>query len=172
MFKAKIIENTNYYLMKRKYLIIMLIVLFLLGLVSNITLASIYWTPILIIIAVVFSIFLYKTGKKVTNLTEKRKIHISNNSIEILNNSGEIEKEFKVSEADEIIVKDKYQISDESISDLIKEIKGANLKNYLIIKSKGKTNKFDFLVDSHYMILQMKKIINFWSEQNIKIKLD
>ena len=172
MFKAKIIENPTYYSLRRKLLILSTFAMIPLGFVSVSQHFHFIYSLIIFIVFIVFLIFLYKTRIKVEKLVGERNIQISEHSIEILGKSAAIEKSFSIRDADEIIVKEKYQFPEENISEFYKEMKGDNLSNYLIIKTNGKTHKFDFIIDSHYMILQLKKIINFWTEQDITITLD
>ena len=56
---------------------------------------------------------------------------------------------------------------EERIQDLIRELKGKPLENYLIVQQGQEERRFDILLDSFYMIEQLKKVIDDWQDRGL-----
>jgi hypothetical protein len=57
----------------------------------------------------------------------------------------------------------------ESIADIVQEMKGKPKQNFIIIERNEQFQKFDFLVDSYYMLKQLDKIIEQWQQRGIEV---
>ncbi|HMN32416.1 MAG TPA: hypothetical protein PKA54_03520 [Chitinophagaceae bacterium] len=98
-------------------------------------------------------------------LIHQQKISISKNQIQILNKNGTLEEEIQINENSEINIKNSYELDEEKFNLRIDK----NIGNFIIIKNKDIEKKIYFIIDSHYMLNQLNKIICQWSNAGISL---
>ena len=106
------------------------------------------------------------------SLVGKRVIELDETGIRIKSKNGGTEESFKLNIIEKIILKKEYGIPQESIKEVVDEVKGNQKKNYLILQQNNEKRKFNFEIESYYMISQLNKIIEGWSKKGYNIELE
>lgn len=172
MFKAKLIENKNYYRLKSKQLILVSLPVIPIGLIVNFYQIPIWVTIIMIGLYIVTIILIAKNQKQINTVIGKRLIEIDNEVIRIKSNKGIADETINLNEVETIIIKDEYSMSQETIKEIGQELVGKVKQNYLILLQNNHKRKLDFEVDSYYMINQLNRQIEKWKMQGYKIEDD
>ncbi len=107
-----------------------------------------------------------------STLLGHRMIEIDPDEIRIKTKNGKATESFSPKSLDRIRVQEKYTIPHESISDMTKEVKGKPIINSISILSDQNERRFDFELDSHYMISQLEKVISGWKNQGYHVVID
>ncbi|MCF8237395.1 MAG: hypothetical protein K9I85_04510 [Saprospiraceae bacterium] len=170
MFKAKLIDDPAYYRLRKKMLLVGFPVAALLGIFfGQMQTALPYFVGTLIVLGL-YTAWRIRTHKRASSMVRNRSIEISSDNIRILSGHGKILETISVGEQDRLVVKEAYAIPEETIHDLIREIKGKGLENYMLIRRGEEEIRFDFFLDSYYMIEQLKKIIADWQARGLDIQ--
>lgn len=170
MFKAKLIENENYYRLRSKQLLLTLLPSICIGFFANLFLLPI-WLTIIIIALYIFTTFLmFRNQKRIKTIFGKKLIEIDKSEIRINTKKGSNQEIIKLAEVEKIIIKDNYSLAQESMGDLRKEIGGNPKKNYLILLKDNQERKLDFEIDSHFMINKLSHVIEDWRNQGYLIE--
>ncbi|MEA3446527.1 MAG: hypothetical protein U9R19_17565 [Bacteroidota bacterium] len=169
MFKAKIIEKQEYYKIRRKVTLAGFLAIFVVGFLHNMFLFHLGFLVIYLALAVSIVVYLIKLRKELISVSPVNHIEIDNNKIRIVGKKGSVKNEIQISEVQEIKLKSSLSIQDENLNSLFAEMKGKAFKNQISIKTEHGIEKFDFILDSHYMIEQLKKVIKSWKEQGIDV---
>ncbi|MCF8370258.1 MAG: hypothetical protein K9H64_01465 [Bacteroidales bacterium] len=171
MFKGKLIEEEAYYQLRKRFLVIGFIGMAVAGILYSFFL--IHWGFLILygIVMVSFGIYQVKTQKKILSVSGNKRIELDNNRICIVGKKGNIEKEIPISQVQEIRVNDIYQLAEENLKSMFAEMKGKPIKNHISVDTVQGIERFDFIVDSYYMIEQLKKVIDSWKEQGIPVSL-
>jgi len=169
MFKAKIIEDISLYQKLRKQIFWVLMPLGLLSLFTNVAqmpLILFIFSCVLLIVALIAVrkkryIFEHLSADKtleadISNLTIKEK--------------GDKIVSFSVSELDKIRIKSVVDIG-EGASDLINIAKGNIPTSFIEIQKKGHKERFEFIIESHYMLVQINKLIEEWKANQLQVEV-
>ena len=172
MFRAKLIENEDYYKLRRKQLFLTLIPVIPFGLVINFYKLPTWVSIMMIGIYIIAILLMFKNQKKMNLIIGKKILEIEEEEIRIKTKNGEEKESFNLNKIEKLILKREYSIPQETISEVGKEIIGDTKQNYIIIKEKEKENrKLEFDVDSYYMIKQLNKIIQSWEKKGFIIEI-
>ena len=132
------------------------------------------YVVLLLVLVVVFTVIVirkqYKIRKKADSLIENKRIEVSDKSIHIINADKSLYAEYEINELSHLFVKDVYAIPEENIKDFINEFRGDGRKNYIIYNTDNKSVRFDFVIDSYYMIEQLKKVVTSWKANNVTVE--
>lgn len=170
MFKAKLIENENYYKLRSKHLLLMLLPSIPVGLLVNFYQIPI-WVTILMIGFYVTTIFLMaRNQKQISSVLGNKLIEIDRDEIRIKSKKGTEEETIKLNEVDRIILKDEYSIPQETLKEVGQELTGNAKQNFVILYQDNYKRQFDFEVDSYYMINQLNKLIETWKTKGYRIE--
>ena len=168
-FKAQLIEDEGFYSVKRVITILSIVSGFFVGLFSSSVTNKVYYViPLLVIVGIILY-FQLRYKKQMDQKLGQRKILIDLKSIEIKGKDDQSLQKIEIDSRDHIIVKDTYQIPEETLRSSLNEMAGDPTKNYIILKKNGDEHRFEFLVDSHYMITQLNKLIHLWKEKGVSI---
>ena len=170
-FKAKLIENHQYYTHRR---IRTLFGLFSGAVILTVIFQTAYRIPIwgiltLLAIFIIYEYFKFKNYRKTLSLIGNSTIEISPDEVIITGKNKKDVEKFNLREISEICIKDKYGFPDENLTDIAREIAGKTLQNYLIFKSEKANRRFDFEFDSYYMIKQFNNLIEQWKKQGKRV---
>ena len=77
---------------------------------------------------------------------------------------------FSISELDKITIKSVVDIG-EGASDLINIAKGNIPTSFIDIEKKGHKERFEFIIESHYMLVQFNKLIEQWKAQQLQVNI-
>ncbi|MEN0003871.1 MAG: hypothetical protein AAF798_06995 [Bacteroidota bacterium] len=169
MFKAKLIENNTYYKSKRLLLILAIAAPLIIGLSANIIELSAVIVAAVALFGIVMIIQQYRLQKKVQQLTSQQTIEISEDRIQIKDNNSALQQDIDLQTIKRIVVKNNYHIPEETLKDLSKQLRGDYTKNYLIVEHATGEQKFEFEIDSYYMLTQLHKLIQSWDSRGIPI---
>jgi hypothetical protein len=61
-------------------------------------------------------------------------------------------------------------IPQETMKDITREIAGSSKQNFIILHTNTGEQRFDFVIDSYYMLKRLEEVITGWSEKGILIE--
>jgi len=169
MFKAKLIENYELYTKRRKIALWLSLIpwpMINIFIWNNI---SVLVGVLLVIANIAFFIFLYKQNKLVKNTIGDKIIEISDLQLVISSPKEGKVNEFDLQVFDTIMVPKTFEIPDDNISTYSKSVIGNSINNYIRIKDSNTDLRFDFLLDSYYMISQLENILSKLSAKGINV---
>lgn len=172
MFKAKLIDSKKYYRYRQLILILQLLPTSALVIFPFTSLAK--SLPIWVIVAIfiivfVLDVYFIKYQKKMKSLAKNSTIEIDKQEIRI-RNAGQQQEVMNIGGIDNIKVKEKYIIPADSLGHLHKEINGTATENFVEFDYEGQRKRFDFELDSYYMIEKLNEMVNFWKMQGKNIE--
>jgi hypothetical protein len=170
MFKAKLIDSSRYYGQRRMGLILSFLSAMLLGLVANAYQMSFWYVVFIVGGWVVIALFIVKNTRKLLSSINSHTIEMDHAQILVRSKDGISSEVIDPSRFDAIIVKEEYSIPQGSFMDLINEVGGRTIKNYLILLEGKDKRRLDFELDSKFMILQLEKVIDSWTSQGLVVK--
>ena len=170
MFKAKLIEDKNYYKLRSKQLWLMLLPSILIGLLVNF-----YQIPIWLIIAIIglyilTIILMNRNQKSLNSMVGNNQIEIDDKEIRIISKRGIHQEIITLDNVDKLILKNSYSIPQETIKELGQEMTGKTKQNYLILQQNNQKRKIDFEIDSYFMLKQLDKLIDSWESKGYIIE--
>lgn len=170
MFKAKLIEKENYYKLRSKQLLLML-----LPSIPIAFLVQFYQIPIwvsVLMIGVYITLFVYilKNQKQINAILGNRIIEMDQNEIIIKSKKGVEEERINLNNVEKIILNDEYKMAQENLKDFGEELRGKAKRNYIILQQNGHKRQLDFEIDSHYKINQINKLIENWEKNGFIIE--
>lgn len=171
MVKAKLIENKNYYTLRRKQLILTFVPSMLAGLVVIFHLIPVWVTVLLLGLFVVAIILTVRNLKQIHSVFGKKWIEMDREEIRIKSKKGIVEETISLHSVERIILKDEYSMPQETIKDFGNELAGNAKQNYVILHQNSQERKLDFDVDSYYMVHQLIKLIESWKMKGYSIEI-
>ena len=169
MFKGTLIENKNYYSLRSKQLLYIMLPSIAIGLLVNFYQMPVWITIGAIISYVAFMIMTSKNQKAMHKVANKR-IEIAQNKIELKETNGSLIETIEIETIDKLILKSDYKMAQETMKDLKEEIKGNAEEHYIILESNNKQRRLDFVIESYYMLNQIKKLVQVWENKNLLIE--
>ena len=170
MFKAKLIENQNYYKLRSKQLLLMLLPAISIGLLVNFYQIPTWVTILMVGLYVTAIILMTRNQKQINSVLGNKLIEIDVDEIRIKSKKGTEEETIKLKEVERIILKDEYSMPQETIKEVGQEITGKTKQNFLILHQDSKKRQLDFEIDSYYMINQLNKLIESWKLKGYNIE--
>ncbi len=102
------------------------------------------------------------------NLIDQQRIEITPDAILTIDHNNVVLQKIKVLEVEEITIDENYAPED-SAGAVWRMIQKKPRTNRLAVSSQGKEYDFQFLIDSHYMAVQIAKIISGWKDEGYQI---
>ncbi len=170
MFKAKLITNKEYYKFRSKRLWLILILSIPIAFLANFYVFPIWSIVIILACHLLIVAITARNHKVMDSMIGQSIIEIEKNEIRIKSQQNNSQEAINPRELDKIVVPSEFGIAQETMKDIGDEISGYPKKNYLILHQNNEARKFDFELDSHYMIKQLDKIIEYWSTNELKIE--
>ncbi len=159
MFCAKLIPNNDYYHARRISYLMWFLTSAAIGVLVNFDRMPLWLTiPAAAVLLVAFGVQ-GRVGKKMRTLSYGT-IQIDEAGIRIVSQEGEVIKSFDRNKLEAISSADSISIAGETSSQLINEILGKTQKNYLIIKDDTGTFRYDFEINTHYMISRLNHYLS------------
>jgi len=168
-FKAKIIESPVYYTLKRKELFIGLAATIPAGLLASFFEIPVWIVLIVLVIYILLILILKNNQQEIKNISDLKMIEIDADYIKLKSVNNEIIDSFDLTKTEKIMLNKDFGMPQESIADIVQEMKGKPKQNFIIIERNEQFQKFDFLVDSYYMLKQLDKIIEQWQQRGIEV---
>jgi|GEM_PF-2399271 hypothetical protein len=170
MFKANLINSPSYYKVRR---FTFLMALYPSTLVIAIILISNnypwYLVALIFLVSMGIDFWKIRAEKKAKALSTGNQIEISDEAIRILGTSGEVVETLKVADASGILVKEAYAIPGDTLAGLFKEARGKTLQNFIVYQAGSQKVRYDFVIESYYMIEQLKKVIQSWQAKGVAV---
>ncbi len=171
MFKAKLIEEDYYYTLRHDQIFLNLLPAMPAAIILNYCNVPIFATIGCIAAYIICIFYIRKNHILMQTLSGKRRIEINEEQISIETKKGKTKEIIPIDEINEITVLEEYLIPGDSIKEHGRELLGNVEKNFIVIKIGQEEERFDFEVDSNYMIVQLNKVIDAWkaSGRNVQV---
>ncbi len=169
MFKAKLIKDDRYYRLRQSGKHILVGSLFI-GFIVNFDRYPLWMTIILTVGFLVYETFIFRRMKKFNAITDESILELSGDELRIVSPDKEVSKIFDITTLDGIAFLERYRIPEDSWRSMIDEYQGKYQKNYLIVEQDNKPQRYDFELNSYYMITQLEKFITDWTVKGYPVK--
>ena len=169
MFKAKIIEDISLYQKLRKQIFWVLMPLGLLSLFTNVAQMPLILFIFSCVLLIVALIAVRKKRYIFEHLTADKTFEADKSNLTIKEKGDKIVS-FSVSELDKIRIKSVVDIG-EGATDLINIAKGNIPTSFMEIEKKGHKERFEFIIESHYMMVQINKLIEEWKANQLQVEV-
>ena len=170
MFKAKLIDSKEYYKLRSKHLWLSLLPTIPIAFLTDFYMFSTWITALIVVCYILIIAFISKNQRLMSSMIGQNIIEIDATEIRIKTNKGNHQETIILENLDQIVLQSEYGLPQDTIKDIANEASGRPKKNNLIIRQKNEKRKFDFEIDSHYMINQLNKVIHSWTQNGLKIK--
>jgi len=170
MFKAKLIENNKYYNLKNKQLLWVVIPVILLGVIGSLVENSVWLTIVIIILYLLVFLFMIRNKLQINSTIGDRILEIDSKKIRIKSQKTILEETIDLDKVEKLILKKEYVIPQERLKDVREGLEGKTTENYLIVQKDNQDRRFDFAIDTHYMITQLEKLIQSWESKGYQIE--
>lgn len=171
MFKAKLIENKNYYSLRTKQVIFFLLFSIPIGLIGSFDKLPIWLVLLILGLFIAAIILMVRNQKQINSVLGNKLIEIDIDEIRIKSKKGIEEETINLNNVEKIFLKDKYSMPQETIKEFGDELKGKAKQNYIILHIDSLKRKLEFEFDSYYMINQLNKLIETWKTKGYTIEL-
>lgn len=162
MFRAGLIENKQYYKLRSRKLLLMLLPAIPLAFVINYYMIE-TWVAILMGSLYIASLWLiFKNQTKLSSILGKRSVEFDEQEIRISSKHGELMETIALDQIDRIVIKKEYALPGENMNDLNNEIRGVTQQNFIVLQKDAQERRLDFELDSYYMLEQLKKVLLAW----------
>lgn len=171
MFKAKVIHDKKYYQYQYFQFIVFALTIVPIGLFSNSLFGLPEWITIPAgVVYILLMVLLFRNQKKMNNAFGKKTVVATIEAIEIHSKKEGLLKKYVLNEADKIEVMKTYPMEVGGLSDVIEQFKGNFPKSYFRFKTQEDTKKIEFILESHYQLIQLEKCIKNWKEKGLTVK--
>ena len=129
------------------------------------------WAILLVIgISIPLMIFSLRNRRLIDAILNNRTIEIDIDEIRIKTKKGTIAETIILQDGDKLSLLKQYALPQETMKDLSEELSGKAIQNKVILQQNGTIRKFDFEIESHYMVNQINKLIEHWKTQGLTIE--
>ena len=129
-----------------------------------------FWITIAAIIFYIAVIIMTSKNHKAMHKVANKRIEIDGNKIEIKKVDGTVIETIEIDSVNKLIVKNDYKMAQETMKDLKEEIKGNTEKHYIILENNRIQRRFDFVIESYYMLNRLKRLVQDWQKKNLLIE--
>jgi len=168
MFKGVVVQNDVYYALRKKMMFIGLVfgplTYFLSHKLENQT-SLILW-----VLFMIFYFFThYRLAKNLKNVVNQKKILIDDNQITITDFNDSIIETYPINQIKNYSINQDLMVQEEEFKGKNKHSKSQG--NYIEIKTDNQPIRFDFIIETHYMRIQLVKILESWKTKQITSEL-
>ena len=169
MFKGTLIEDEKYYKLRSKQLLYIMLPSIAIGLLVNFHQMPTWVTIGAILFYVAITTLTFRNQKEMVKVANKN-IEINSNQIILKDSSGNLLETIAINSDSTIKIKERYQMAQETVSDIKEEFKGNVEKHFIVLKHNNEERRFDFVITSHYMLNQLNKMVKLWQKENFNIE--
>lgn len=169
MFKANIIEGKSYYTDRRNSFLWMIVPSVLIGIIVNLFNFPVWVMVYFILFFIGVQVVRFNNIVKVKKASSHRTIELDESEIRIMNSNGGIESRFPISDIEGIKTNYDFSIPFETLESMKEEVTGKFTKNYLEFSNHNKEKRYEFELTTHYSIVQLKKLLEFWESKHLEI---
>lgn len=169
MFKAILIEDINYYKFRGIQVLYFMLLSLPIGLLVNSYDKPIWVTIIATLLFAAVLIFVIRNQKEIVKIANK-KIELDKNQIRLKDSKGILLETIILKQDHTIKVNENYTMGQETMSELKEEIKGNGEQHFIVLEQNDKERRFDFQINSYYMLNQLNKVVKLWQTQDYKVE--
>lgn len=103
-----------------------------------------------------------KNQKRLLALSQDRTLELDDNTLRIKSKGKNPPVDINVDTFDKISISKGYGIPEESMKDIAHELSGEGRKNFIVLSTGQQTQRFDFIIESYYMLRQFEQVIDGW----------
>ncbi|MDX1408594.1 MAG: hypothetical protein R3330_10690 [Saprospiraceae bacterium] len=170
VFKAKVIEHPEFYRKRRQMALAGLFSSVLTSVVVIPLEGHITYLVISMMLGVLVALYQKQFVREMKALSERRRLHMTESAIQLVNKEGAVIRHIDANRLREVALSGKH-IDTQTIADHLNELRGKPLKNYISLQSDEGETRIDFVVDSHYMMVQLNKILEVWGGRGIAVTM-
>ncbi len=169
MFKAKLIERSDFY-QKRRYLFVLSMVSSIFtALLINLSRLNMLIQIIAVTGFIVLNYYRYRRLKDMASIIADKEIRIDEQRILIYSKSDHKQSEINLGQVSKILIPSKYSMDLESVEDITYTLKGRDKRNYIEVSEGDKTQLFEFIIDSYYMQNLIEKLVDSWRAKSFNV---
>lgn len=169
MFKAKLIKDDRYYRLKQNGMYLIVGSIFS-GFLVNFDRLPVWITITITVACLAYARYEYRKMKKFKTITDNSMLELSDDELRIVSEKKGENRAFDVRKLDGLVFQREYRLPEDTWRSMIGEYLGNYRKNYLIVEQDNEANRYDFELNSYYMITQLEKIIQDWTVKGYAVK--
>lgn len=108
--------------------------------------------------------------KKLVALSQDRTLELDDHTLRIKSKGNNPPVEINVDAIDKISISKGYGIPEESMKDIAHELSGDGKKNFIVVSTGQQTQRFDFIIESYYMLGQFEQTIDAWVKRGCSVE--
>jgi len=169
MFKANLIEDSEFYSRRRIKVIFYFLPAIPIVFLINYNGLPI-WVIILALLIYITVLFIgLRNAKKLTALSQERIMELDESTLRVKSKGKVLLLEIHLNTIDKIAISKEYGIPEESMKDIVKEISGKAKKNFIVISNCDLNQRFDFIIESYFMLQQLERVVESWVKRGYLI---
>ena len=170
MFKAKLIEDREYYSRRKIKVIFYFLPAIPAAFIINYYGFSIWVTILAIVTYVTIIVIGLRNQNRLTALSKEREMELDDSALRVKSKGKLPSIDIQLNTIDKITIPKGYGMPEESMKDIANEMSGNAKKNFVIISSSNQTQRFDFIIESYYMLKQFESTIESWVKKGYTIE--
>jgi hypothetical protein len=170
MFKAKLIEEDGYYGHRKIRIMLYFLPAIPGAFIINYSGFPIWMTILMVITYIGLVIYNLKNQKKIEAYSGQRQIEIDEGLVRIKSKDHQADIEIRLDQVDKIGIPSDYGMPEESLKDITSELSGKAKKNFIEVSSGQHKQRFDFIIDSYYMIHKFDGLIKAWAAKGYVVE--
>ncbi len=167
MFRARIIENQNYYVLRRKLLLYLLLPIVPMGFMANFFHFPAWLTVLMIVGYIAAFVLKIRHQKQMEASAGDSWLEIEKSTIRIKTKAGELKEEIKFDEVRQITLQEEYALPQESFKAVKDELLGDQQRNEMVLHLAAEQRRICFEVDSYFNMVQFQQLIDYWKQAGI-----
>jgi hypothetical protein len=166
-FKGKLVINASFFKAKRMALWLLIPGSIAIGLLFSGKMTDSLWFPLFIAAYLVILFFRFRIDKTMLG-TSSHVLEIDDQEIRLLDDRKQVYETILLKDVAAINLQYSSVITDETITETVNELRGRGSRNNIHLRMKnGKERRLYFLIESHYMREQLKKLEQTWQKQQL-----
>ena len=171
MFKGKLIDGREYHLLKRNAMILGLAVIFIQGFAINMFKLQFGWQVIITTLFVLAMIYFILVNRKIIRLIRNRKVEIGSKWVRVFDRTGRLLEQLDLDDTAVITLPSEFVLPGEKTRDLWRQLMGEIQSNTVVIKQNGEEHIYDLVIESYYMLEQLRKLRESWEASGFRVKI-
>ena len=168
-FKAKIIDDQEYYKLRARNFWIALLVSFVLGTVSLVFDLPLKYSIPILVLYILLTIVFVRSSKRIFKLIGNKTIEISSKLVLVKSRKGKVLESINIDDVEAITITEELSIPQQSTADIADDALGNPKQNFISIHLNGEVKRFDLFIESHYMLVQIHKIVDSWMANGVQL---
>ena len=172
MFKARLIENTKYYKLLRYQFLVFILLYIPFTVILEYLGISEKWVILMTMFIVIALLGLFHVVfiRPFNQSISRKTLEIEDGHIRIVDFNGFDITEWNVSEVDSIVTCKDYYLPNDGRIPWLERVRQSPHHNFLEIEKDQQKSRFEFHLDSYYMGVQIKKIVDSWIAMGVQVE--